>query len=226
MPTPEALKLVATPEQGRVSGLFLRPQRAKALLMLAHGAGTDMRHYFMEDLSQALAANRIATFRYNFPYKEKGGGGSPNGKGVLTATVRSAAEAAARTAPDLPLFAGGKSLGGRMTSLASSEAPLPKVKGLVFFGFPLHPAGKPGTGRAEHLSHVEAPMLFLQGPRDTLATPELLVPVVKSLGKLATLHIVEGADHSFKVLKSSGRSEADVILEMAETTAVWIGRRI
>ena len=226
MPTAKTLKFTATPEQGRVSALFLRPQLAMAQLMLAHGAGTDMRHYFMEDLSQALAANGIATFRYNFPYKEKGGGGGPNGKGVLAATVRSAAEAAARTAPDLPLFAGGKSLGGRMTSLASSEAPLPRVKGLVFFGFPLHPAGKPATARAEHLSHVDAPMLFLQGPRDALATPKLLVPVVKGLGKLATLHMVEGADHSFKVLKSSGRSEADVILELAQTTAAWMDRQI
>jgi predicted alpha/beta-hydrolase family hydrolase len=194
--------------------------------MLAHGAGTDMRHHFMEDLSQALAANQIATFRYNFPYKEKGGGGGPNGKGVLTATVRSAAEVAASSAPELPLFAGGKSLGGRMTSLASSEAPLPKVKGLVFFGFPLHPAGKPATERAEHLSRVVAPMLFLQGPRDTLATLKLLVPVVKRLGELATLHVVDGADHGFKVLKRSGRTEEDVILELAETVANWIGRRV
>lgn len=226
MPTPETLKFTATPEQGRVSALFLRPQRAIAQLVLAHGAGTDMRHSFMEDLSQALAAKQIATFRYNFPYKEKGGGGGPNGKGVLTATVRSAAETAARTAPDLPLFLGGKSLGGRMTSLASSEAPLPKVKGLVFFGFPLHPAGKPATARAEHLSHVDIPMLFLQGPRDTLATPNLLGPVIKRLGKRATLHMVEGADHGFKVLKRSGRTESEVIQELAEAAANWIGRRV
>jgi predicted alpha/beta-hydrolase family hydrolase len=194
--------------------------------MLAHGAGTDMRHSFMEDLSQALAANQIATFRYNFPYKEKGGGGGPNGKAVLIATVRSAAEAAVSSALDLPLFAGGKSLGGRMTSLAYSEGPLPKVKGLVFFGFPLHPAGKPATDRAEHLSQVEAPMLFLQGPRDTLATPELLGPVIKRLGTRAALHMVEGADHGFKVLKRSGRTEEEVILELAETAANWIGRQI
>ncbi len=185
-----------------------------------------MRHYFMEVLSRALAAHRIATFRYNFPYKEKRGGGGPNKQGVLTATVRAAAEAAARAAPDLPLFAGGKSMGGRMTSLASSEGPLPKVIGLVFFGFPLHPAGKPATERADHLSLVEAPMLFLQGPRDTLATPELLGPVIRRLGKRATLHSVEGADHGFKVLKRSGRTEEDVILELAETAARWIGRRV
>ena len=194
--------------------------------MLAHGAGTDMRHTFMEDLSQALAANQIATLRYNFPYKEKLGRGGPNKRGVLTATVRAAAGAAARAAPDLPLFAGGKSMGGRMTSLASSEGPLPKVKGLVFFAFPLHPAGKPATERADHLSLVEAPMLFLQGPRDTLATPELLGPVIKRLGKRASLHMVEGADHGFKVLKRSGRTEEEVILELAETAANWIGRLV
>jgi len=196
-----------------------------SLLVLAHGAGTDMRHSFMEELSQALAAKQVATFRYNFPYKEKGGGGGPNRKDVLTATVRSAAEAAANSAPDLPLFAGGKSFGGRMTSLAYSEGRLPKVKGLVFFGFPLHPAGKPATERAEHLSRVEAPMLFLQGPRDALATPGLLLPVIKRLGKRATLHIVEGADHGFKVLKSSGRLEADVIQELAKVAATWISRQ-
>jgi len=217
---------MATPEQGRVSALFLRPPRAMALLMLAHGAGTDMRHSFMEGLSQELAANQIATLRYNFPYKEKGGGGGPNGKDVLKATVRSAAEAAASSAPDLPLFAGGKSMGGRMTSLASCEGPLPKVKGLIFFGFPLHPAGKPATDRAEHLVLVDAPMLFLQGPRDTLATPELLGPVIKRLGKRATLHMVEGADHGFKVLKRSGRTEEEVFLELAEIAATWISRQL
>ena len=168
----KTLKFTATPEQGSVSALFLRPEKAVALLMLAHGAGTDMRHYFMEDLSQALAERRIATFRYNFPYKEKQGGGGPNKQAVLTATVRTAAGAAATAAPDLPLFAGGKSMGGRMNSLASSEAPLPNVKGLIFFGFPLHPPGKPGTERAEHLYKVDVPMLFLQGPRDNLAKPD------------------------------------------------------
>jgi len=225
MPNAKALKFTATTEQGRVSALFLRPPSAIALLMLAHGAGTDMRHTFMEDLSQALAANQIATFRYNFPFKEKGGGGGPNAKGVLKATVRSAAEAAANAAPDLPLFAGGKSLGGRMTSLTCGEGPIATVKGLVFFGFPLHPAGKPATERAEHLSQVDTPMLFLQGPRDALATPKLLVPVLARLGKRATLHMVEGADHGFKVLKSSGRLEADVVLELAETAANWMARQ-
>ena len=222
----KTLKFIATPEQGSVSALFLRPEKAVALLMLARGAGTDMRHYFMEDLSQALAERRIATFRYNFPYKEKTGGGGPNAKAVLTATVRAAAQAAASAAPDLPLFAGGKSMGGRMTSLASSEAPLPKVKGLIFFGFPLHPPGKPGTERAEHLFQVLVPMLFLQGPRDNLAKPELLAPVLKRLGKRATLHSVDSADHTFKVPKSSGRTGQDVIQELAQTAASWIGHQI
>ena len=226
MPKPKTLKFTATPDQGSVSALFLRPEKAVALLMLAHGAGTDMRHYFMEDLSQALAERRIATFRYNFPYKEKAGGRGPNSKPVLTATVRAAAQAAASAAPDLPLFAGGKSMGGRMTSLAACEAPLPKVKGLIFFGFPLHPPGKPGTERAEHLFQVTVPMLFLQGPRDNLAKPELLAPVTKRLGKRATLHSVDGADHTFKVPKGSGRNEEEVMAELAETAAEWIVRQV
>lgn len=141
---------------------------------------------------------------------------------MLTATVHTVARAAAEAAPDLPLFAGGKSMGGRMTSLAASEAPLPKVRGLIFFGFPLHPAGKPGTERAEHLSALSVPMLFLQGPRDALASPELLSPIIKGLGKRATLHSVAGADHSFKVQKSLGRTEKEVIRELAETAANWI----
>jgi hypothetical protein len=222
VPKPESLKFLATPAQGEVSALFLRPEKAAVLLVLAHGAGTDMRYPSMEDLSQALAEQRIATFRYNFPYKEKTGGGGPNSKEVLTATVRSAVGAASKAAPDLPLFAGGRSFGGRMTSLAASQAKLPNVKGLIFFGFPLHPAGKPGTERAEHLSKMGIPMLFLQGPRDALATPELLEPIIKGLGKRATLHSVAGADHSFKVLKSSGRTETEVIAELAGTAAAWM----
>lgn len=226
MPDPKELRFTATPEQGQVSALFLRPERATALLLLAHGAGTDMRHRSMEELSQALAQQGLATFRYNFPYKEKPGGGGPNPKPVLTATVRAAADLAAQTAPDLPLFAGGRSMGGRMTSLAASQAPLAKVKGLIFFGFPLHPAGKPATERADHLSKVTVPMLFLQGPRDALATPELLKPVIENLGKLATLHSVAGADHSFHVLKSSGRTDKEVLHELAATAAEWIRDRV
>lgn len=226
MPEPHALKFAVSPDQGQVSALFLRPDKAVALLLLAHGAGTDMRHKSMEDLSQALAQVGIATFRYNFPYKERPGGAGPNNKPALFATVRAAVEAATKAAPDLPLFAGGRSMGGRMTSLAASEAPLANVKGIVFFAFPLHPAGKPGTERAKHLSEVTVPMLFIQGPRDDLATPELLAPIIAGLGTLATLHSVAGADHSFKVLKSSGRTEKEVLAELAETAADWIARLI
>lgn len=222
MPSPKPLKFNAAPDAGEVSALFLRPPDAAALLLLAHGAGTDMRHRSMETLSQALAEQGIATFRYNFPYKERSGGSGPGDKKVITATVRSAAEAAASEAPDLPLFAGGRSFGGRMSSLAAGQAPLPRVRGIVFFGFPLHPPGKPGTERAEHLFKVGLPLLFLQGPRDKLATPELLEPIVRKLGAHATLHMVAGADHSFKVLKSSGRTEKEVLAELASAAAAWM----
>ena len=195
------------------------------MLVLAHGAGTDMRHRPLETLSAALAEVQLATFRYNFPYME-GGRGRISPKPVLTATVRSAVNAAGDAVPGLPLFAGGRSMGGRMTSLAASQASLPGVRGLVFFAFPLHPAGKPGTERAEHLFQVDIPMLFLQGPRDDLAKPELLEPIIQRLGPRATLHMMNGADHSFKVLKSSGRTEAEVLREVAETTAGWIGAKL
>jgi len=180
-----------------------------------------MRHSSLETLSEALFEQRVATFRYNFPYME-GGRGRISPKPVLTATVRAAVAAAVEAAPGLPLFAGGRSMGGRMTSLAASQEPLPGVKGLIFFAFPLHPAGKPDTERAEHLFQVNIPMLFLQGPRDALASPELLAPIIKRLGRRATLHMVAGADHGFKVLKSAGRTEAEVLRELAETTAGWI----
>lgn len=212
-----------SPEVGQVSALLLRPEGALALLVLAYGAGTDMRHRSMQTLSEALAEHRIATFRYNFPYKENGSG-RPDSKPVATATVRAAVAAATQAAPDLPLFAGGRSFGGRMTSLAASEAPLLGVKGIVFFAFPLHPAGKPGAERAEHLSKVTIPMLFLQGPRDALAAPELLAPVIAKLGAKATLYELAGADHSFKVLKSSGRTEADVYTEIGAASAAWIAK--
>jgi predicted alpha/beta-hydrolase family hydrolase len=217
------LEFLATPEQGEVSALLLRPERAVALLVLAHGAGTDMRHRSMEQLAEGLAERDIATFRYNFPYKEKPGGGPPNKPDVLTATVRAAVAAAAKEASDLPLFAGGRSMGGRMSSNAASEEPLPGVKGIVLFAFPLHPPGKPATSRADHLFNVNAPMLFLQGPRDELATPELLKPIIEKLGQQATLYMVEGADHSFKVLKRSGRTDAQALAEVVDTAATWMG---
>ncbi len=219
------LHFEATPQHGSVSALLRVPQQASALLLLAHGAGTDMRHRSLGQLSELLAASGIATFRYNFPYKESGRGG-PNPKAVLTTTVRSAVAAAAKAAPQLPLFAGGRSMGGRMSSLAASQSPLAGVRGLVFFGFPLHPAGKPGTERGEHLAAVDLPLLFLQGPRDALALPELLEPVVAGLGRRARLHMLAGADHSYKVLKSSGRTEAEVYAEAAAVTAAWISEQI
>ncbi len=192
-------------------------------MVLGHGAGAGMRHRFMEDAAAALADYGIATFRYQFPYAEKRAS-RPDPQPILLATVRSAVDAARAAAPELPLLAGGKSMGGRMTSLASSEDSLPDVRGIVFFGFPLHPAGAPAVGRAEHLERVTTPMLFLAGTRDKLAGLDLLRPTIERLGRKATLHVVEGADHSFAVPKRSGRSLADVLDEMAQTVAAWAER--
>ena len=193
------------------------------MLVLGHGAGAGMRHRFLEDASRALADRGLATFRYQFPYVEKRAS-RPDPQPVLLATVRSAVEAARSAAPELPLLAGGKSMGGRMTSLASAAEALPGVRGLVFFGFPLHPAGAPGTSRAEHLTRVRTPMLFLQGTRDKLAELDLLRPIVEQLPSRATLHVVDEADHSFGVLKRSGRTGADVLEELARTVAEWAER--
>jgi uncharacterized protein len=204
----------------KVSALLLRPPKARLLLVLAHGAGAGMHHPFMEQLTHELAAARIATLRYQFPYMQ-GQRRVPDAPGVLTSTVAAAVRAATELAADLPLLAGGKSMGGRMTSQAAAQDVLPSVKGLVFFGFPLHPPNRPGTKRAEHLAKVGVPMLFLQGTRDTFADLKLLRPVCSKLGSRATLHIVETADHSFHVLKNSGRNDAEVLRELAETTASW-----
>ena len=209
-----------TESAGEVSALLLRPDNPRWLLIFAHGAGAGMRHSFMESLSSELAALQIATFRYQFPYMEKRSG-RPDSPAILTATVAAALRAASEAAPGLPLLAGGKSMGGRMTSQAGAQNLLPDVSGLVFFGFPLHPPGSPSTKRAEHLTKVPLPMLFLQGTRDTLADLKLLRPVVKKLGDLATLHIIESADHGFHVLKRSGKTDASVLAELAQTTAEW-----
>ena len=203
---------------GKVSALLLRPAKARWLLVLAHGAGAGMSHPFMAKLADELASVGVATMRYQFPYMEERRR-VPDAPAVLTATVRSAVRAAADAAPELPLLAGGKSMGGRMTSQAAAERLLDGVRGLVFFSFPLHPPNKPGTKRADHLAKVTVPMLFLQGTRDTLADLKLLRPVCAKLG--ATLHIIETADHSFHVLKSSKRSDAEVLRELGETTALW-----
>ncbi len=221
-PAVTEMKFVAAPERGpgEVSALLLRPADARFLYVFAHAASTSMRHPSMETLARALAEEGIATFRYQFPYMEKGGGGL-DGKPVLLATVRSAVAAAATAAPDLPLLAGGRSMGGRMTSMAAAEAPLPGVRGLVFVAFPLHPSGKPGTERAEHLASVTVPMLFLSGTRDALAELDLLRPVCEGLGDRATLHLVEMADHSFHVPKKSGKTDAEVVRDLAQVTARW-----
>jgi len=206
-----------------VSGLLIRPPDAWALYVLAHGAGAGMRHRFMESIARALASRGVATLRYQFPYVESGGR-RPDPPGVLEATVRAAVAHARELAPDLPIIAGGKSLGGRMTSNAMAHQPIEGVRGLVFLGFPLHPPGKPGVSRAEHLERVSVPMLFLQGTRDTLADLGLVTSVCDGLGANATLHVVEGGDHSFAVLKRSGRGEAEVLDELADTTAAWARR--
>ena len=205
---------------GEVSALLVRPEEATWLLVLAHGAGAGMRHAFLETLANELAAVSVATLRYQFPYVEQRRR-RPDPPSVLTATVRAAVRAAAEAAPDLPLLAGGKSLGGRMTSLAASEQPLEGVRGIVFFGFPLHPPKRPGTKRAEHLARVTVPMLFLQGTRDTLADVNLLRLVCEQLGPRATLHVIETADHSFRVLKRAGKSDAEVLRDLAQTVTGW-----
>jgi uncharacterized protein len=179
-----------------------------------------MAHPFMEALAGELAGVGVATFRYQFPYMERKSR-APDPPIVLTATVAAAVDAAAAAAPDLPLLAGGKSMGGRMTSLAASERALTGVRGLVFFGFPLHPPGRRGTTRADHLARVALPMLFLQGTRDQFADLELLRPVCQGLGQRATLHVVDTADHSFHVLKRSGRTDAEVLRDLAHTAASW-----
>ncbi len=213
------LKFVATPEKGEVSAILMRPADAKFLLVLGHGASTNMRNKTLQTIAERMADVGIATFRYNFPYMEHGRG--RDSKETVTATVRSAVGAAHNEAPDLPILAGGHSFSGRMTSTAASELPLEHVKGIVFFAFPLHPPGKPDTTRAEHLKSVTVPMLFLSGTRDTLAELDLLQPVVKDLGKDATLHLVDTADHGFRALKRSRKSDEDVFAEMARVMREW-----
>jgi predicted alpha/beta-hydrolase family hydrolase len=200
--TPSEHLRFAVDGTSEVSALFSRPTNARHLLVLAHGAGAGMNHPFMENLADELAAAGVATLRYQFPYMEERRR-VPDAPAVLTATVVAAVRAAAKEAPDLPLFAGGKSMGGRMTSQAAAQGPLDGVRGLVFFGFPLHPPKRPSTKRADHLTKVTVPMLFLQGTRDDLADLGLLRPVCAKLGPLATLSVVQGADHSFHMLKRS-----------------------
>jgi len=205
---------------GDVSGILTCPAGARWLLALAHGAGAGMTHPFLEKLAGELAKAGVATLRYQFPYMEERRR-VPDSPAVATATVAAAVRAAEKAAPGLGLLAGGKSFGGRMSSQAASQGLLGGVRGLVFFGFPLHPPNKPGTKRAEHLAKVPMPMLFLQGTRDTLADLKLLQPICAELGSRVTLHIIESADHSFHVLKSSGLNDGGVLRELAQTTASW-----
>jgi predicted alpha/beta-hydrolase family hydrolase len=205
---------------GEVQAVLLRPKNAQYLLTLAHGAGAGMNHPFMAALACKLADTGVATLRFQFPYMEQRRK-VPDRPPILTETIQAAAEAASKAAPGLPLFSGGKSLGGRMTSLAAAEGRLNKVEGLVFFGFPLHPPNRPGTKRAAHLHEVKVPMLFLQGTRDALADLQLLRPICAELGSRATLHVIEGADHSFHVLKSSGKTDEGVLEELVQTAAEW-----
>ena len=215
-----ALDFAVGPER-RVSGLLTLPSDAVALYVLAHGAGAGMAHPFLATMAAALAERRVGTLRYQFPYMEAGSR-RPDSPPVAHATVRAAVAEAARRAPGLPLFAGGKSFGGRMTSQAEALDPLPEVAGLIFLGFPLHPPDKPGIERGEHLDDIAVPMLFLQGSRDEFAHLTLLEPVCRRLGERATLHLVEDANHSFKVPARSGRTDAAVRAELADALAGWI----
>ena len=218
--SPQPLKIEAG--SAIVSALLLRPDHARACFVFAHGAGAGMTHAFMEEAATGLAARGIATLRYQFPYMEKGSK-RPDPPAVAHAAVRAAVAEAAKACPGLPLIAGGKSFGARMTSQAQAKTPLAGVRGLGFFGFPLHPAGKPSQERADHLADVHVPMLFLQGTKDKLAELDLLEPVVGRLGKLASLHLVEGADHSFHVPARSGRNDREVMAEILDAFAAWSG---
>ena len=214
-------RFVASDSSGEVSALLLRPPGARALFVYAHGAGAGMHHAFMETTAERLADRGVATFRYQFPYMEAGRR-APNPRGVLLKTVRNAVAAAADAAPDLPLVAGGKSMGGRMTSTAASTEALPGVRGLAFFGFPLHAPGRKSADRGAHLADVGLPMLFLQGTRDKLADLDLLTPLLADVRPAPVLHVIDGADHGFHVLKRSGRTDDEVLDEACDRMAAWI----
>jgi predicted alpha/beta-hydrolase family hydrolase len=218
--SPQKLKLKVD-RANDVSALLLQPVGARACFVFAHGAGAGMIHDFMETVASGLCDRDIATLRYQFPYMEKGSR-RPDAPAIAHAAVRAAVEEAARCCPGLALVAGGKSFGGRMTSQAQAITPLPGVHGLAFLGFPLHPAGKPSDARAEHLSDVNVPMLFVQGTRDKLAELQLIEPVVRRLGASASLHLVQEADHSFHVPARSGRNDRDAMSEILAALSAWI----
>jgi uncharacterized protein len=212
---------ITVADNGRVSGLLQTPPRVRACYVLAHGAGAGMTHPFMASVADGLAERGIATLRYQFSYMERGSK-RPDPPKLAHAAVRAAVAAAQDAAPKLPLIAGGKSFGGRMTSQAQAAMPLPGVRGLAFLGFPLHPAGKPSADRGEHLLDVKVPMIFLQGSRDTMAALDQLEPLCKVLGKRVTLKLFADADHSFHVPARSGRTDAQVRGEMLDALANWI----
>jgi predicted alpha/beta-hydrolase family hydrolase len=205
----------------RVSGLMERPANARALFVMGHGAGAGMRHLFLGNVADALAQRGVASLRYQFPYMEQDGR-RPDPPAVCHQTVRAAVARARELEPALPLIAGGKSFGGRMTSQAQAIDPLAGVRGLAFLGFPLHPPKKPSLARAEHLSRVLVPMLFLQGTRDALADLGLTRQAIEGLGARASLTPIDGADHAFHVLARSGRTDTDVLRQLADTLAAWI----
>ncbi|MCI0745580.1 MAG: dienelactone hydrolase family protein [Verrucomicrobia subdivision 3 bacterium] len=217
---PQPVK-IAVDDGQRVSGLLQMPREARACYVLAHGAGAGMTHPFMVANANGLAERGIATLRYQFPYMEQGSK-RPDTPKVAHAAVRAAVLEASRLVPNLPLFAGGKSFGGRMTSQAQASSPLPGVRGLVFLGFPLHPPGRPSVERAKHLFEVQIPMLFLQGTRDDFANLQLLEPLCKQLGARATLKLFQEADHSFHVPARTGRKDSEVRAELLDTAAQWI----
>ena len=208
-----------------VSGLLMAPAQARACYVFAHGAGAGMSHPFMATVAAELVARNIASLRYQFPYMDRGGR-RPDPPELAQATVRGAVSEAGRRLPGLPLIAGGKSFGGRMTSQAQAAIPLAGVRGLAFLGFPLHPAKRPSDERAKHLIDVRIPMLFLQGTRDALADTELIGRTIKWLGERATLHLIQDADHSFHVPARSGRADADVRREMMDVLVAWIAKVI
>jgi predicted alpha/beta-hydrolase family hydrolase len=216
---------ITLPDAQRVSGLLQVPQNPRACYVLAHGAGAGMAHPFMTAIADGLAERGVASLRYQFLYMELGSK-RPDTPKVAHAAVRAAVEEAARRLPELPLFAGGKSFGGRMTSQAQAGSPLPGVRGLVFLGFPLHPAGKPSNERAKHLSDVNLPMLFLQGTRDDLAELSLLEPVCHELGARATLKLFTDADHSFHVPARTGRKDPEIRAELLDAMVDWIGKTL
>jgi len=225
MPATAQAMTFAVGDSQRVSALLQAPTGSRACYVLAHGAGAGMAHPFMTAIANELATRGIATLRYQFPYMESGSK-RPDPPKIAHAAVRAAVGEAGRLLPQLPLVAGGKSFGGRMTSQAQAAAPLANVRGLAFLGFPLHPAKQPSSERAHHLSDVQVPMLFLQGTRDELADLQLLQDVAGALGRRATLELIVDADHSFHVRKSSGSTDAQVIGRLADLLAAWIDAKI